>query len=436
MQSRLFKLGGMLWSIPIEIPLLFAFHELAMNRSFRLPRPSRPHVLIALPLAGLLLFGAWQLVAAQSGPAKRPAPAPVPVLLTQVKKQDLVEYLSGIGTVQATASVTVRARVDGQLQSVAFREGQEVKAGDLLAQIDPRALQAQLEQVQAQKQKDEASLANARLDLQRYEDLVKLDASTRQTLDTQKALVAQLTAAVRADRAQVDYAAVQLGYTRITAPVSGRTGVRLVDAGNLVRAAEATGIVVVNQIDPISLVFTLPEEQVARIRAAALAGGKSNKGESALTVQAYSRDGNEPLAQGRLLLVNNQIDSGSGTVQLKASFPNKAEKLWPGQFAQVRLLLGQQADALVVPASAVQRGPEGTFVYTVKADQTVAVRKVEVGRLQDGQAVIAKGVQEGETLVAEGQGRLRPGMAVAAIGQNSPGEAGPKGKHRERGEKS
>ena len=377
---------------------------------FRL-RPAGRH-LLALGILTSLLLGGWALGGVTSEPAKK-APPPVPVLLAEVMQEDVTDFVAGIGTVQPTASVTVRVRVDGQLQQVAFREGQEVRAGDVLARIDPRALQAQLAQTRAQKQKDEAQLANARQDLRRYEELVKLDASTQQTLDSQRAQVAQLEASVRADQAQVDYAAVQLGYTTITAPVSGRTGVRLVDAGNLVRAAEATGIVVVNQIDPISLVFTLPEHRVAAVLAALRSQGKGG-----LPVQAMARDGaGVPLAEGRLLLVNNQIDTASGTVQLKASFPNREEKLWPGQFVQARLLLGKLEGALVVPASAVQRGPDGTFVYAVKADHTVEVRKVDVARLQEGKAVIARGLKARETVVAEGQGRLRPGMAVSSLGQ-------------------
>ena len=387
--------------------------------SFR-QRPAGRH-LLALGILGSLLLGGWALGGASSEPAKKVL-APVPVLLAEVAQEDVTDFVAGIGTVQPTASVTVRVRVDGALQQVVFREGQDVKAGDVLARIDPRALQAQLAQVRAQKQKDEALLSNARQDLRRYEELVKLDASTVQTLDSQRAQVAQLEAAVRGDQAQVDYAAVQLGYTTITAPVSGRTGVRLVDAGNLVRAAEATGIVVVNQIDPISLLFTLPEDRVAAVLAALRSQGKAG-----LPVLAMARDGGGvPLAEGRLLLVNNQIDTASGTVQLKASFPNRLEKLWPGQFVQARLLLGKLEGALVVPASAVQRGPEGTFVYAVKADHTVEVRKVEVARLQEGKAVIAKGLKARETVVAEGQGRLRPGMAVSALGKSKPDGAGQK----------
>lgn len=373
-------------------------------------RSPRHAAFLVVPLCALLAVAAWGL--ARSAPQQQKSAAPpVPVLVATVRQSDEDDYTSGIGNVQATASVTLRARVDGQLQTLNFREGQDVRAGDLLAQIDPRMFQAQLEQALAQKQKDEALLGNARVDLERYADLLRLDAISRQSVDTQRAQVAQLEAALRADQAQVDSARVQLGYTRITSPLSGRTGIRLVDAGNLVRAAEATGIVVVNQIDPVSVVFTLAEGQLARVNQAL---GKAR--EQPLKVVASGRENGEILGEGSLLLVNNQIDTASGTVQLKASFANREHRLWPGQFVKVRLLLGTIDDALVVPASAIQRGPNGTFVYLVGPDSKVALRPVRVERIVDGKAIVAAGLAAGDAVVAEGQGKLRPGATISDVG--------------------
>lgn len=331
--------------------------------------------------------------------------SPVPVVLAKAQRENVADYLDGIGTVQASASATVRVRVDGQLQRLYFVEGQDVKAGDVLAQIDPAALQAQLKLAQAQLARDQAALANARSDLKRYSDLVEVGSVAKQTLDTQRAVVAQDEATVVADQAQVDYARVQLDYTTIKAPFSGRTGVRLVDVGNLVRASEATGIVVINQVDPVTLNFTLPEDQFTRINSAI----KQSKGKP-LAVQALG-DSQQVLAEGKLLLLNNQIDATSATIQLKAQFDNRDHQLWPGQFVSARLLLGETRDALVVPAAAVQRGPDGTFVY-VYANDKVALQKVTVLRLQGDKAVLAEGLQDEQLVVVDGQSKLRPGATV------------------------
>lgn len=382
-----------------------------MARLIRFPfrRPNRRHYAgLALTVTISLALGGWWLAGNLSPPPKKPlAQSPVPVVLARVQKIDQEDYTVGIGTVQAAASVTVRARVDGQLQKVTFREGQDVREGDLLARIDPRALQAQLEQARAQQQKDEALLANAAIDLKRYEELVVLDSASRQTLDTQRALVSQLQAAVRADQSAVELARVQLGYTSITAPLSGRTGLRLVDEGNLVRATEATGIVVVNQIDLVNLLFTLPESQFSRVNTAL------RNSRQALRVIAYGRENGEVLGDGRLVVLNNQIDTASGTIQLKAVIPNPGLRLWPGQFVNARLVLGKIPDALVLPTSAIQRGPNGTFVYAVRADRTVEVRPVAVERMLDGKAIVSSGVAFQDEVVAEGQGKLRPGMAIS-----------------------
>ncbi|MDR3384721.1 efflux RND transporter periplasmic adaptor subunit [Cupriavidus basilensis] len=337
--------------------------------------------------------------------AAQPAPA-VSVTSAQVKREDVPIGLSGVGTVQAMATVTVKPRVDGQLDRVGFVEGQDVKAGQLLAQIDPRTFQAQLQQAMAQKARDEAQLANARLDLQRYEGLIKENATTQQTLDTQRAQVAQLAAAVKTDEALVNVARVQLDYTTITAPLSGRVGARLVDPGNIVHAADANGLVVIRQIDPIDVVFTLPDGEFQRINGAMQASG------APLVVQASERASGQLLGQGKLILLNNTIDTTSGTIQLKGRFPNPSHTLWPGQYVNARLVLGERDQALTIPAAAVQRGQSGTYVYVVQADHTVASRAIEVAETQDAKAVVAKGLAVDERVVVDGQYKLKPGTRV------------------------
>jgi multidrug efflux system membrane fusion protein len=370
---------------------------------------------IALGVA-LLLASLWGMnhraSAADPKPADRPAPAVV-ATTALVQQHDVPIFRAGIGSVAAAQSVTVKARVDGQLDQVGFTEGQDVKAGQMLARIDPRTLQAQLAQAQAARAKDQATLANARVDLQRYTGLVKEDAATQQQLDTQKALVAQLEAAVQADTAQINYAQVQLAFTTITAPISGRVGARLIDPGNIVHAADTTGLVVINQVDPISVVFTLPEEAFQDVnRAINAAGGLNSKSGNALAVQAYPRNGNELLGTGKLILVNNQIDTASGTVQLKGTFPNPTHKLWPGQYVNVRLVLGQRQQALTVPAPAVQRSQDGTYVYVVDADNKVKTQPIQVAQIQDGVAIIDKGLSAGQKVVVDGQYKLKPGSTI------------------------
>ncbi|HKX44627.1 MAG TPA: efflux RND transporter periplasmic adaptor subunit [Burkholderiaceae bacterium] len=349
--------------------------------------------------------------AADNGKKTEPsAPPPVQVTTAAVKQQDVPLYRAGIGTVTAAQSVTVKARVDGQLDQVGFVEGQDVKAGQMLARLDPRTLQAQLAQAQAQKAKDQATLGNARVDLTRYTALIAEQAATQQQLDTQKALVAQLEAAVQTDDAQIHYAQVQLGFTTITAPISGRVGARLVDPGNIVHATDANGLVVINQVDPISVVFTLPEEAFPDINRALNAVGRGEPPQ----VQAYARTGSELLGSGKLILLNNQIDTTSGTIQLKGSFANPTHALWPGQYVNVRLVLGQRQGALTVPAAAVQRSPGGIYVYVVDADgQTVQTQNIEVASIQDGIAVIDKGLSAGQRVVVDGQYKLKPGARIA-----------------------
>ncbi|MEO6854502.1 MAG: efflux RND transporter periplasmic adaptor subunit [Rhodoferax sp.] len=331
---------------------------------------------------------------------------PVQVTTVRVQEQNVPLYRTGIGAVSAMATVTVKARIDGQLEKVGFTEGQDVKAGQLLAQLDPRTLQAQLAQAQASRAKDQATLSNARTDLARYATLIAQDAATQQQVDTQKALVAQLDAAVQTDNAAVQYAEVQLSFTRIASPISGRVGARLVDPGNIVHAADTTGLVVINQIDPIAVQFTLPEEAVQDINRAQI------DSKQPLGVVAYDRSGTELLGTGKLTLLNNQIDTATGTVQLKGSFANPSHSLWPGQFVNVRLQLGQRQNALTVPAAAVQRSQTGTYVWTVGDDSTVANTPVHVAQIADGVATIDKGLAGGQRVVVDGQYKLKAGVGV------------------------
>ncbi|MEP7100048.1 MAG: efflux RND transporter periplasmic adaptor subunit [Burkholderiales bacterium] len=382
-----------------------------MNKTIQSQRTT---LVAAGTLIALAIAAAWGLHrdahAADAPAAPKTAPAVV-VTTAAVQQHDVPVYRAGIGTVAALQTVTVKARIDGQLDKVGFTEGQDVKAGQMLARIDPRTLQAQLAQVQAQKAKDQATLANARVDLQRYTKLIAEDASTQQQVDTQKALVAQLEAAVKTDDAQITYAQVQLGFTNITAPISGRVGARLVDPGNIVHATDATGLVVINQVDPISVVFTLPEEAFQDVNRAINA---SNAARQTLAVQAYPRGGTELLGSGKLTLLNNQIDTTNGTVQLKGSFANPTHTLWPGQYVNVRLVLGQRANALTIPAAAVQRNQDGTYVYAVGADgKTVQTQAITVGNIQDGIAIVDKGLSAGQKVVVDGQYKLKPGATIS-----------------------
>ncbi|MGH8818075.1 MAG: efflux RND transporter periplasmic adaptor subunit [Achromobacter pestifer] len=352
-------------------------------------------------------LAAWLFLRGRTAPPAAPEPI-VPVATALAQQQDVARYLTGVGTVTAAASVTVKARVDGQLDSVGFVEGQDVKAGQVLANIDPRALQAQLAQAQAQRAKDQATLLNARLDLQRYTRLQREDAATQQTLDAQRALVAQLEAATQTDDAQISYAKVQLDYTRIVAPIAGRVGARLVDPGNIVHAADVNGLVVINQIDPITVLFSLPEEAVPAINAA------MDRGQS-LPVVAYARDSNQPLETGALVLLNNQIDTTTGTVQLKGRFDNPRHRLWPGLYVNARLVLDAHESALTVPAAAVQRSQTGTYVYAVDGNGVAQPRPVKVERMQEGMAIIQDGLSAGQRVVVDGQYKLKPGSKVREL---------------------
>lgn len=371
---------------------------------------TRPHKrpLTRIAIATLLIVGVAAYVASRllaPHATKAPTP-PIGVTTARAQAQDVDIGLVGVGTVQAMQTVTVKPRIDGQLESVGFVEGQDVKQGQVLARIDPRTFQAQLEQAQATRARDAANLANAKLDLTRFQGLIKENATTQQTLDTQRATVAQLEASVHTDDAQIALARVQLDFTTITAPLAGRVGARLVDPGNIVHATDTTGLVVIRQIDPIDVVFTLPEEAVSRIHAA------THDDQTALLVDANERESGKRLSEGKLILVNNTIDTTSGTIQLKARFPNPQHTLWPGQYVDARLVLGQRMQAVTVPSSAIQRNDAGTYVYAVQPDDTVSMRPVEVAELQGNRAVIAKGVAAGDRVVAEGQYKLRAGAKI------------------------
>jgi membrane fusion protein, multidrug efflux system len=331
----------------------------------------------------------------------------VAVEAAPVTRANVPINIEGLGTVQAFNTVTVTSRVDGALQKLGFTEGQMVHKGDLLAQIDPRPFQAALGLAQAAKAKDEAQLASAKQDLQRYTILAPQNLASQQVLDAQKATVAALAAQVKGDQATIDNARTQLEYATITSPIDGRTGIRKVDVGNNVHATDTAGIVVVTQVQPINVIFTLPEEDLPRINEAMSAGE--------LSVAAYARDESTKFDSGTVQLVDNQIDQATGTIRLKAVFPNKSSKLWPGQYVNARVLLRTQQNALTIPDSAVQRGPDGLFAYVIKLDSTVEVRPLQVGQESGGVAVVQSGLREGERVATSNQYRLEPGAHVRIL---------------------
>jgi len=359
--------------------------------------------LIAIGAMGAVAWSWWNDAPAKANlpPA---APSAVPVDTATATRQDVPITLSGLGTVQALNTVTVTARVDGQIQKIAFVEGQDVKTGDLLAQIDPRPFQAALDQAVAKKAQDVATLQNAKLDLKRFQDLAQKDFATHQQLDTQTALVAQTQALIQGDQAAIDNAKTQLDYTTIEAPIDGRTGFRLVDQGKNVHATDTTGIVTIAQIHPISVVFTLPEDDLHSVQQALAAGN--------VPATAIADDGKTVLGHGELVLADNMIDQTTGTARFKAEFPNADDALWPGAFVNVQVLLQTQHNALTIPSVAVERGPDGLFAYVVKPDAKVEARPIQVGVNTGAYAVVDNGLAPGDEVVTAGQYRLEPGSAV------------------------
>jgi len=347
--------------------------------------------------------------------AQTASPA-IPVTAGTVKVEDVPVFLNGIGTVQAYNSVAIKSRVDGQIVRVDFKEGQDVKEGDPLFQIDPRSYQAAVDQAQAAKQKDEANLAGAQADLERYEKLLTPGWQTRQSYDQQKAQVAQLQAAIKGDEAQINTAKINLGYTDIRSPIDGRLGARLVDKGNIVHANDNTPLVMITEFKPIFVSFTLPQETLDDVH--------ENNKQAPLVVRAFSGDGKKQLAEGKLTLIDNMIDQATGTIHLKARFDNENERLWPGEFVSLRVILSMRRGVATVPQQTVQQGPNGHYAYVIKPDNTVERRAVEVASIQDGIAVITKGLAENERVVVDGQFRLTEGARVNPTAAAAQGEAG------------
>lgn len=375
-------------------------------------------VLLIAAVAALGYFG-WQRwaphpahIAAQKGPGASRA-NPVPVTISPVGKADFPVYLTGLGTVQGFNTVLVRTRVDGQIDKITFKEGQLVKQGDLLAEIDPRPFQAALNQAKAKKAQDQANLANANLDLQRYTKLGEF--ATRQQTDTQRSTVAQLTAQIEADEAAIFNAQTQLDYTQVKSPISGVAGLRQVDVGNIVNASTQTGIVTIAQIEPIAVIFTAPEEQLPYINEA--------QSTQPLKVIAITTDGKKPLAEGTLAVVNNQVDTSSGTIRLKAVFDNKDHALWPGQSVSTRLLVKTLKDATVVPDDAIQHSTDGLYAYVVNQENKAELRKVKVSQSIDGRSVVDSGLSPGDQVITAGQYKVQPGTTVSTKVANSQADA-------------
>jgi multidrug efflux system membrane fusion protein len=375
-------------------------------------RPPKRHPWVWIFLGVALIAGliAWNRARARSQAAASAqassTPAAVSVGVSPVQKRDVPYFLTGLGSVTAFNTVTVRSRVDGQLMKVNFTEGQFVRQGELLAEIDPRPFQVALDQAQGQLAKDVAAQNDAKINLSRFQLLWQEGVIARQQLDSQQATVGQFDGAIQSDKAQIDNQKLQLVYSRIIAPISGRVGLRLVDAGNMVHATDANGMLVITQVQPIAVIFTLPEDNLPEV------SGQMKKG-AQLTVEAYSRDDKTKLADGKLLTIDNQIDQTTGTVKLKSVFDNHDLSLWPNQFVNIRLFLSVRKDATVIPSAAIQRGAQGIFVYVVKTDNKADVRQIQLDFIEGNLAVIREGLTPGEQVVIDGQDKLQTGTAVS-----------------------
>lgn len=363
-------------------------------------------LLVAVLAIGTVLVARHEFQRAASPPAAIPT---VPVVAGVVSSQDVPIYLRGVGTVIAYNTVLVRSQIQGQITKIAFPEGQTVHAGDLLAQIDPRPYQAQVDQVTATRDRDQAQLANAQTNLGRYTDLGAKGWATPQLVETQTAQVAQLQSAIKADEALIEAANVQLGYTSLTSPINGVTGVRQIDVGNIIHPTDPNGLVVVTQIEPISVIFTLPETDLPQIQQ------QQQMANGPLRVLAYSQDGTLKLDEGKLTLVDNEILQTTGSIRLKAEFPNTAHRLWPGELINVWLLLDTRHNGLTIPASAVQRGQNGSFSYVITPANTVQVRPIKVSQISQGQALIDAGLTANEQIVVDGQYKLQAGSHVTIL---------------------
>jgi membrane fusion protein, multidrug efflux system len=363
---------------------------------------------LGLVLAALSVFCASFLgcTSAESKQQKAQAagPHPVSVAVAKVQQQDVPVYLVGLGSVTAFYTANIKSRIDGQIMRVNFQEGQIVKEGDLLIVIDPRPYQVQLEQMQAQIFKDQATLRDARLNLQRYTTLIPSGSIAQQQVDTQQSLVDQLDGQVRTDQAQIDNAKLQIVYCNITAPFTGRVGLRQVDPGNIVHAADTNPMLILTQLQPIAVIFTLPEDQLPTVA--------QHMKNSTLMVEAYSRDDQTKLATGKLMTIDNQIDQTTGTAKLKAVFDNKDNQLWPNQFVNANLLLEMRKNSTVLPTAAILRGPQGTFVYLVKPDKTVEARSVTISLTQGNITTVSSGLKVGDTVVTDGQDKLQTGSPI------------------------
>ena len=362
-------------------------------------------VIGVVAVVGLVVgYFATRSTSLTAAPPPAPARPAIPVLAGTAESRDMPVFVRGLGTVQAFNTVTVKTRVDGHITKVLFREGQEVKEGDLLFEIDPRPFQAALDQAEAAKQRDEGQLRGAKLDPERYGKLLAPGFQTRQSYDDQQATVDQLTGSIKGDQAAIETAKLNLGYTAIRAPFDGRTGARLVDLGNFVQASQGTPLVTITQLKPIFVSFTVPQDVLDEIR--------QNQAAATLDVIAYASDDQTKLADGTLTLIDNQIDAATGTIHLKARFENQDERLWPGEFVNARLVLSRRKNAVTVPAQTVMQGPQGNYLYVIKPDDTVEHRKVKVLSVQDDVAVIGDGLAGGERVVVEGQYRLTAGTKI------------------------